>query len=52
MAEINRYSVLTPHIGVAHLSGTTNPVHNFTNSVNPFLKIFLAHGHLRNVLKL
>ena len=44
MAEINQYSVLNPHINVAHLSGTTDPVQNFTDFVNSFPKIIFAHG--------
>jgi len=44
MAEINQYSILNPHVNVAHLSGTTEPLQNFIDSVNPFPKIIFAHG--------
>jgi hypothetical protein len=44
MAEINQYLILNPHISVVHLSGTTDPVQNFTDSVNSFLKIIFARG--------
>jgi len=44
MAERNQYSILYPHINVAHLSGTTDPVQNFADSVNSFPKIIFAHG--------
>ena len=44
MAEINQYSILNPHVNVAHLSGTTEPLQNFTDFVNPFPKIIFTHG--------
>jgi hypothetical protein len=44
MAEINQYSILNPHITVVLLSGTTDTVQNFSESVNSFPKTIFAHG--------